>query len=125
MLLVKRCMLMLFFIFVHSVADATIAVPTFNSTPKERTVFLTGAAGFIGSNFLRYMFEKYPLYHFIILDVLTYAGSLVSFPKPIRNSDRFEFLIGNITDQNAAAPKLHGAFGIHHSLRQLICPTHT
>ncbi|MCX5925588.1 MAG: GDP-mannose 4,6-dehydratase [Candidatus Dependentiae bacterium] len=101
MLLIKRCMLVLFFIFIHSVADATIAVPTFNSTPKERTLFLTGAAGFIGSNFLRYMFEKYPTYTFIVLDALTYAGNMDNIPHSIQESGRFAFVHDTVTNQQA------------------------
>jgi hypothetical protein len=41
---------------------------------EPKTVFLTGAAGFIGSNFYA-MFDKYPNYSFIVLDALTYAGN--------------------------------------------------
>ena len=50
------------------------------SSYAQTTVLLTGAAGFIGSNFLKYMFDKYPEYQFIILDNLTYAGNLNNFP---------------------------------------------
>lgn len=65
---------------------------------SKKTVFLTGAAGFIGSNFLKYMFDKYPTYHFIVLDALTYAGSLENIPKYIRTSSRFEFHYGSVTN---------------------------
>ena len=70
------------------------------SVPLEKkTIFLTGAAGFIGSNFLRYMFDKYPTYNFIVLDVLTYAGSLENIPDYIKRSDRFEFVYDTVTNQ--------------------------
>lgn len=63
-------------------------------------VFLvTGAAGFIGSNFVRYMFEKYHKIKIISLDKLTYAGSL----KNLSNlSDLYshKFVQGDICDQN-------------------------
>ncbi len=65
---------------------------------NKKVVFLTGAAGFIGSNFLKYMFDKYPSYHFIVLDALTYAGSLENIPKYIKNSPRFEFFYGSVTN---------------------------
>ncbi|MFC1841580.1 dTDP-glucose 4,6-dehydratase [Candidatus Dependentiae bacterium] len=64
----------------------------------EKIVFLTGAAGFIGSNFLQYMFDKYPNYKFLILDALTYAGNLNNIPKYIRNSERFQFYYGSVTN---------------------------
>ena len=67
------------------------------SGPK--TVFLTGAAGFIGSNFLRYMFDKYPNYNFIVLDALTYAGNMENIPDYIKNSNRFEFIYDTVTNQ--------------------------
>jgi len=65
---------------------------------EHKTVFLTGACGFIGSNFLQYMFEKYPDYHFDVLDLLTYAGSLDNIPEHIRKSDRFHFYYGSVTN---------------------------
>ncbi len=64
----------------------------------EKTVFLTGAAGFIGSNFLKYMFDKYPNYNFIVLDILTYAGSLDNIPHYIQESPRFQFVYGSVTN---------------------------
>jgi len=65
---------------------------------EDKTVFITGAAGFIGSNFLEYMFEKYPGYHFVVLDALTYAGSLDNIPSYIQQSERFKFIKGSVTD---------------------------
>jgi dTDP-glucose 4,6-dehydratase len=64
----------------------------------DKTVFLTGAAGFIGSNFLKYMFDKYPTYRFLVLDALTYAGNLENIPEYIRRSPRFEFFYGSVTN---------------------------
>ena len=64
----------------------------------EKVVFLTGAAGFIGSNFLKYMFDKYPNYTFLILDALTYAANLNNIPKYIRDSKRFYFYYGSVTN---------------------------
>jgi dTDP-glucose 4,6-dehydratase len=67
-----------------------------SSSPK--TVLLTGAAGFIGSNFLKYMFDKYPTYTFLVLDALTYAGSLDNIPAYIHDSSRFKFFYGSVTN---------------------------
>jgi len=39
-------------------------------------ILVTGGAGFIGSNFIRYMLNKYPDYKIVNLDKLTYAGNL-------------------------------------------------
>lgn len=66
----------------------------------NKTVLLTGAAGFIGSNFLRYMFDKYPNYHFLVLDSLTYAGNQENIPLHIKHSSRFEFWYGSVTNQD-------------------------
>jgi len=64
----------------------------------EKVVFLTGAAGFIGSNFLIYMFDKYPSYHFLVLDALTYAGNIENIPPYIRTSSRFNFFYGSVVN---------------------------
>jgi len=64
----------------------------------KKTVLLTGAAGFIGSNFLRHMFDKYPEYHFLVLDALTYAGNQENIPDYIKDSSRFEFWYGTVTN---------------------------
>jgi dTDP-glucose 4,6-dehydratase len=59
------------------------------------TILITGGAGFIGSNFVRHMYEKYPDYRIRVLDTLTYAGSIHNLPANA-NSDRFEFCYGNV-----------------------------
>lgn len=67
---------------------------------KNKNVLLTGAAGFIGSNLLRYLFDKYPNYRFSVLDALTYAGNHKNIPEYIRDSKRFEFWYGDTTNSN-------------------------
>jgi dTDP-glucose 4,6-dehydratase len=64
----------------------------------SKTVLITGGAGFIGSNFLRYLFAKYPKYKFLVLDALTYAGNPENIPQEIKQSKRFEFWHGNVTN---------------------------
>ena len=39
-------------------------------------ILVTGGAGFIGSNFIKHMVSKYPKYHILCYDKLTYAGNL-------------------------------------------------
>ena len=62
----------------------------------RKVVLVTGGAGFIGSNFVRYIYEKYPEYKIIVLDALTYAGSVDNFPSGSECDERFEFWYGNV-----------------------------
>lgn len=61
-----------------------------------KTLLITGGAGFIGSNFVRYIYKKYPAYKIIVLDALTYAGSVSNLPENSFSSERFEFWYGNV-----------------------------
>lgn len=65
-----------------------------------KTILITGGAGFIGSAFARYVFDKYPDYKIIIVDQLTYAASIENLPVPIwkENDDKFEFWYGDVTN---------------------------
>ena len=60
-------------------------------------IIVTGGAGFIGSNFILYMLEKYD-YKIICLDKLTYAGNLENLSSVIENKN-FKFMKGDITDK--------------------------
>jgi len=60
---------------------------------------VTGGAGFIGSNFARYMLEKYPDYHIVVYDKLTYAGNLDNLKDvTARFAARYAFVQGDICD---------------------------
>ena len=60
-------------------------------------IFVTGGAGFIGSNFIRYWLDKYPDDFVINYDLLTYAGNLDSLKDIAENSaDRYVFAKGDI-----------------------------
>lgn len=61
-----------------------------------RTVLITGGAGFIGSNFVHHLYAKYPGYRLIVLDALTYAGSVTNLPEESFDSSRLEFWHGNV-----------------------------
>src|SRR5262245_58246786 len=64
---------------------------------KQKVVLITGGAGFMGSNFVRYLRRKYPRYRIIVLDALTYAGNTENLPPiDIQNGTRFSFWYGNI-----------------------------
>ncbi|GEN35159.1 dTDP-D-glucose-4,6-dehydratase RmlB [Aneurinibacillus danicus] len=61
-------------------------------------ILITGGAGFIGSNFVNYMVEKYPDYQFVNLDALTYAGNLENLQKS-EEKPNYRFVKGDITDR--------------------------
>lgn len=62
-------------------------------------ILVTGAAGFIGSNFVFYMLDQHPDTRIVALDALTYAGNLATL-APLEDDPRFEFIKGNIEDRN-------------------------
>ena len=63
----------------------------------KKTILITGGAGFIGSNFVPYFVEKYPEYHIINLDKLTYAANLGNL-KECENAPNYTFVQGDICD---------------------------
>lgn len=67
-----------------------------------KKLLVTGGAGFIGSNFVRYMLNKYP-YTIVVLDALTYAGN----PENLRDLEEhpnYRFVHGNICDAKIVEP---------------------
>ncbi len=67
-----------------------------------KNLLITGGAGFIGSNFVRYMLHKYPDYRLIVFDKLTYAGNLDNLRDVARQfADRYAFVQGDICDAGA------------------------
>ena len=71
----------------------------FKSMPlnQEKTILITGGAGFIGSHVVRLFVNKYPNYKIINLDKLTYAGNLLNLTD-IEKSNHYEFVKGDIQD---------------------------
>jgi len=61
-------------------------------------LLITGGAGFIGSNFVRYILQKHPDWQVVNLDRLTYAGNLENL-KDIRSDSRYRFILGDIADR--------------------------
>lgn len=62
-----------------------------------RNLLVTGGAGFIGSNFVRYMLDQHPEYQIIVYDKLTYAGRQENL-APVANNPRYRFVRGDICD---------------------------
>ncbi len=61
-------------------------------------ILITGGAGFIGSNFIRYILNKYPRYKIINLDKLTYCGNPENL-KDVRGNPNYRFIQGDICDR--------------------------
>jgi dTDP-glucose 4,6-dehydratase len=69
----------------------------------ETRVLVTGGAGFIGSNFVRWAHDAHPDWHITTLDKLTYAGRLENLDA-VKSSPRHRFVKGDIADAAVAAP---------------------
>jgi dTDP-glucose 4,6-dehydratase len=62
-------------------------------------LLVTGGAGFIGSNYVRYTLERHPGYKVVVLDKLTYAGNLDNLRDVVEvYGDRYSFIRGDIAD---------------------------
>ena len=64
------------------------------------TLFVTGGAGFIGSNFIFYMMKEHPQDRIVCIDKLTYAGNLATL-EPILDRENFRFARVDICDREA------------------------
>ncbi|MHC4607186.1 MAG: dTDP-glucose 4,6-dehydratase [Planctomycetota bacterium] len=78
------------------------------AAPKHApaSVLVTGGAGFIGSNYLRFMVPRHPKVRFVNLDLLTYAGNLASL-KDVEGAANYAFVQGDIADRDLVG-KLFG-----------------
>ncbi len=76
-----------------------------------KRLLVTGGAGFIGSNFVRYMLQKYPDYAVTVLDKLTYAGNMANLADVEQTygpAGRYRFVKGDIADQSAVSDAMNG-----------------
>ncbi len=65
---------------------------------NNKTILVTGCAGFIGSNFVPYFLEKYKEYNVVNLDLLTYAGDLANLAEVEKNKN-YKFIKGDICNR--------------------------
>ena len=65
----------------------------------NKTILITGGAGFIGSHVVRLFVNKYPDYKIVNLDKLTYAGNLENL-RDVENTDNYIFEKGDIVDES-------------------------
>ncbi|MDR1696297.1 MAG: dTDP-glucose 4,6-dehydratase [Endomicrobium sp.] len=76
-------------------------------------LFVTGGAGFIGSNFIRYILKKYPKYKIVNYDKLTYAGNPDNL-RDIEKNTRYKFIKGDICDFKRVEKSIKGADAVIH-----------
>ena len=63
-----------------------------------KNILVTGGAGFIGSNFVHYILDKYSSYNLFVFDKLTYAGNLDNL-REVQDNPRYVFVHGDIADR--------------------------
>ncbi len=67
--------------------------------PRKK-ILVTGGAGFIGSNFVRFLYHHHPEYKIVNFDALTYSGNLENLKDISDDTLRYTFIQGNICDKN-------------------------
>lgn len=82
-------------------------------TLDDKTLLVTGGAGFIGSNFIRYLLGRYPTARVINLDKLTYAGNPDNL-KDVESDPRYEFIKADIRDKAAVTEVMERVQGVVH-----------
>src|SRR5262245_45164614 len=73
----------------------------------QHTILVTGGAGFIGSNFVRFVLSALPDIKVVVLDKLTYAGNLGNLAS-VATDPRYRFVHGDICDEVAVQSAMQG-----------------
>jgi dTDP-glucose 4,6-dehydratase len=76
-----------------------------------KRILITGGAGFVGSNFIHYVLDKYPSWQITNLDKLTYAGNLENL-KDIQDQPGYHFVKGDIADRKLVDKLLSQGFDV-------------
>lgn len=84
-----------------------------------KTILVTGGAGFIGSNFVRYILENYPTYKLVVLDILTYAGNTDNLPQDMlaqqsHPNSHLTFWYGNVLNADLVNTLMHDVDTVVH-----------
>ncbi len=80
---------------------------------SERRIIITGGAGFIGSNFVRFVLTERPKWRIVNYDALTYAGNPANLADVAENQ-RYEFVHGDVRDRDELIHALSGCDGVVH-----------
>jgi dTDP-glucose 4,6-dehydratase len=80
---------------------------------EDRSLLVTGGAGFIGSNFVRFLLGRYPRTRLINLDKLTYAGNRDNL-RDVERDPRYEFVRGDIRDRRLVDRLMRRVQGVIH-----------
>jgi len=80
---------------------------------EQRAIFVSGGAGFIGSNFIRYLLKSLLDVHLVIFDKLTYAGNLENLAY-ICDDPRVRFVHGDICDTEVVSKAMKGCSQVIH-----------
>ena len=83
---------------------------------RMKNIVITGGAGFIGSHVVRLFVNKYPEYHIINLDKLTYAGNLANL-KDIEDKPNYTFVKGDICDFDLMLKLMQDYMGLDNRFR--------
>jgi dTDP-glucose 4,6-dehydratase len=80
---------------------------------KRQRIFVTGGAGFIGSNFVKYLLRSFPDVQIVVFDKLTYAGNLENLAS-LYNNPRLLLVPGDICDISAVYTAMNGCKWVVH-----------
>ena len=80
---------------------------------SERRILITGGAGFIGSNFVRFVMHERPRWRLVNYDALTYAGNPANLAD-VADDPRYEFVHGDIRDRDDLVHALSGCDSVVH-----------